>query len=655
MLTLTAVAGPDTGTVFTVQGDRITIGRSSDCNIMLHDARVGNLHCEIQREGNRFVLHDRKSRNGTYVNNQPSRIETYVLRHRDQIRLGKSCLEVTLPEGSSTEPSPPDPQMLAGASVQDSSDVTIVELLTPARPPPIPVSLGTIHPRVTLRIVDGPGTGRAFEPRADATRFTVGRSATADFTLSDQAVSRTHFAIEITPTGVILTDERSLNGTFINDERVTRSELHGGEEIRVCTTRLQVHILGIAPSESEKKTAPAQGSISPSQPAILPIASDAPQQPPQSPAVTPSPTGQKTRPASPRQWQATFLAVSLVVLPFALLVAWMKPILFARGSLTSAHAPWEGDCATCHPAWGSRSLNTTCGETNCHAQVLHADTQVQDQCTQCHTEHRGRRFAIRGADTQCWQCHKEDFQNRPVGQFYRGIFVGAAIRGEKGELQWAVPTSPGGRLEWQRRAPHLETGLRFGHGAHTRDSHVENCLLCHQPLPGEIINALGSASAFPSHEECLDCHVEVGNRDPQIARQSASATCKKCHTRDDYRVTREQRSFLYVQFSHNDHQGSACQTCHVTITQQQDYGPGIRSRLYPLPMEACVSCHEKQSVRTSCVSCHQSHHHYIAQEQPTNGWRERLSFPSALLLLLGLNIGMGLYVFRQYVQHKRES
>ena len=645
MLTLTVLAGPDTGTVFTVPADPITIGRSSDCNIMLHDSSVGKLHCEIRQQENRFVLHDLKSRNGTYVNNRPERIDAYVLRHRDQIRLGRSCLEVTLPEGS-TEPSPPDPQALARASVPDSSDATIVEPLEPPRLSPIPVSPDTLHPRVTLHIIDGPGTGRVFELPADTTRFTVGRSETADFTLSDKAVSRTHFAIAITPAGVVLTDEQSLNGTFVNNERVTRSELRGGEEIRVCTTHIQVDITRITPTKGEESTGVPKGYASLDQPAISPTASDSPQRQPQPSAVTLPSVGHEPR-LSPRHLPTTFLAVLMVTLTLAAIVAWRKPILLARGPLSSSHAHWEGECATCHSAWGSRSVNTTCGGTDCHAQVLRANTHVQDQCTECHTEHRGRRFVIRGTDTQCWQCHKDSFQNRPVGQLYRGIFVGAAIRGGKGELQWAVPTSPEGQYKWQQRAPHLETGLRFGHLIHAK--RVEDCLLCHQPLPGEIINALGSASAFPSHEECIDCHGEgeVGNRDPQVATQSASEACKKCHTRDDYRVTREQRPFLYVQFSHNNHQGSACETCHVTITNQQDYRSGIRSRLYPLPMEACVSCHDQQNVRTSCVSCHQSHHRYIAQDQPTSGWGEQLSLPTTLLLLLGLNIGIGLYLFQR--------
>jgi pSer/pThr/pTyr-binding forkhead associated (FHA) protein len=233
VLTLTVLEGPDTGTVFTFSDETIVIGRISDCNVMLHDATVSALHCEIRREENRFVLHARKSRNGTFINEQKERVDTHVLRNADRIRVGRSCLQVTLPEESSQEPSTTQPAKQDASEGEDANDRTKMQSL--AVPPPGVLSLPADNElRVKLHIVDGPGTGSTFELPATATRFTVGRSPAVDFTLTDKAVSRTHFAIEITPTGVFLIDEGSLNGTFVRGERVSRCELHDGEVIRVC-------------------------------------------------------------------------------------------------------------------------------------------------------------------------------------------------------------------------------------------------------------------------------------------------------------------------------------------------------------------------------------------------------------------------------------
>src|SRR5262249_3158074 len=48
--------------------DRVAIGRSPDCDIMLTDAAVGRFHAQLVRDGGRYLIEDLQSRNGTYVN-----------------------------------------------------------------------------------------------------------------------------------------------------------------------------------------------------------------------------------------------------------------------------------------------------------------------------------------------------------------------------------------------------------------------------------------------------------------------------------------------------------------------------------------------------------------------------------------------------------
>jgi hypothetical protein len=331
-----------------------------------------------------------------------------------------------------------------------------------------------------------------------------------------------------------------------------------------------------------------------------------------------------------------------VALAMGALLAWTKPTLLAPAPLSSSHAPSERVCANCHPPWGLRSMETTCGAVDCHNNVLRVNTHTQDQCMRCHTEHRGRSFRIRGKEAQCWECHKATFQTRPMARLYERVFIGAETRGSQGELRWALPSTVEAQRAWLGNSSATETGLRFGHAIHAK--RVENCLLCHQPLPGEIINALAPASAFPSHEECIECHGEVGDRDPQVATRVATAACTMCHTRDDYKVTREPRPFGYVRFSHNDHKAE-CLTCHITVSTQRQYASGNRSSLYPLPMEACTACHNQQGVTTSCISCHQSHHNSIAPAPNPGTQIERLGLPTALLLLCVMSIGVGAYVY----------
>jgi predicted RNA-binding Zn-ribbon protein involved in translation (DUF1610 family) len=66
----------------------------------------------------------------------------------------------------------------------------------------------------------------------------VGRSLAADVRFDDPTVSRRHALIVRQPDGVRVLDDRSLNGVFVNGERVEWSVLKDGDEILVGRYRL---------------------------------------------------------------------------------------------------------------------------------------------------------------------------------------------------------------------------------------------------------------------------------------------------------------------------------------------------------------------------------------------------------------------------------
>jgi sigma-B regulation protein RsbU (phosphoserine phosphatase) len=63
-----------------------TIGRRSDCDLHLTGPHVSRDHAEISLRGNQFVVRDRGSRYGTFVNAEP--VVERELRNGDRIRLG---------------------------------------------------------------------------------------------------------------------------------------------------------------------------------------------------------------------------------------------------------------------------------------------------------------------------------------------------------------------------------------------------------------------------------------------------------------------------------------------------------------------------------------------------------------------------------------
>jgi len=69
----------------------------------------------------------------------------------------------------------------------------------------------------------------------------VGRSVAAEIRLDDPTVSRRHAVIVRTPAGELrVLDDRSLNGVFVNGERVEWSRLVDGDELAVGRYRLHV-------------------------------------------------------------------------------------------------------------------------------------------------------------------------------------------------------------------------------------------------------------------------------------------------------------------------------------------------------------------------------------------------------------------------------
>lgn len=68
----------------------MTIGRRSDCDVILDDGTVSRRHAQIRWRFGRFVIYDLGSRAGTHVNEQP--INEFVLRPGDVIQINDTTL-----------------------------------------------------------------------------------------------------------------------------------------------------------------------------------------------------------------------------------------------------------------------------------------------------------------------------------------------------------------------------------------------------------------------------------------------------------------------------------------------------------------------------------------------------------------------------------
>ena len=125
--------------------------------------------------------------------------------------------------------------------------------------------------RVTLSVTEGALKGEEYVFH-DSARCVVGRSPDCDIALPmdllHRDISRHHCAFEIDPPTVRIRDLDSLNGTYVNGEKVGQRpdplaygesdreqavrDLRDGDEVRMGDTTIQVHmeVLGLVPTAS---------------------------------------------------------------------------------------------------------------------------------------------------------------------------------------------------------------------------------------------------------------------------------------------------------------------------------------------------------------------------------------------------------------------
>jgi hypothetical protein len=90
--------------------------------------------------------------------------------------------------------------------------------------------------RAVMIVKRGPNAGSKFFLDSDLTR--VGRHPESDIFLDDITVSRRHAEIRRGDAAFSLHDVGSLNGTYVNRERVEEADLRSGDEIQIGKFKL---------------------------------------------------------------------------------------------------------------------------------------------------------------------------------------------------------------------------------------------------------------------------------------------------------------------------------------------------------------------------------------------------------------------------------
>ena len=75
------------GETFPLEGEDVEIGRSPDADVFLDDVTVSRTHAILSKEDAGYVIEDKGSLNGTYVNRR--RVEKATLEDGDEVQIGK--------------------------------------------------------------------------------------------------------------------------------------------------------------------------------------------------------------------------------------------------------------------------------------------------------------------------------------------------------------------------------------------------------------------------------------------------------------------------------------------------------------------------------------------------------------------------------------
>ena len=100
------LSGPLTGRRFPIGEVPCSFGRSAASTVVLASRQAARHHAELRREACGYMLYDRGSRNGTFVNGEP--ISAQLLQPGDFISIGDELF------GFETPTEPRDPPAAAG-------------------------------------------------------------------------------------------------------------------------------------------------------------------------------------------------------------------------------------------------------------------------------------------------------------------------------------------------------------------------------------------------------------------------------------------------------------------------------------------------------------------------------------------------------------
>lgn len=295
--------------------------------------------------------------------------------------------------------------------------------------------------------------------------------------------------------------------------------------------------------------------------------------------------------------------------------------LVMPGPVVQGHAEYETQCTQCHGRFSNQDQRGLC--LDCH-EIIAADvseksgfhgreSSISGECSQCHTEHKGRTADIVGLSQSLFDHRQTDFalEGRHVtAECHRCHSTNGRMPGDSGRpvVHWRDAPSDcfachesddahqqrlGKQCDdchtsasWQQQEFDHDTTRFALHGAHAETL----CAACH---PNQRYKNIPT--------DCASCH---GSND--IHQGAYGDQCQQCHNNRRWDQAPFAKPYLTAsRFDHSrtdfalegEHAQAACSSCHAP-GQPADQQSG-----------ACVDCHRSDDVHRTrngnqCHDCH---------------------------------------------------
>lgn len=190
--------------------EETTIGRKPENTIHIDNLAVSGHHARVLKIGNKAIVEDLGSTNGTMVNNQ--QITKHILKHGDTITIGKHTLTYVALEDAPVPESQPQEE-------EHEMDKTMI-ISPQARSSMAGKASGTAAnmPLAAVQIVAGPGAGKSMDLTASLT--SIGKGDNCRIKVKGLTIGKQAAVITRRPTGYHIAHLDGLSKPKVNGETV---------------------------------------------------------------------------------------------------------------------------------------------------------------------------------------------------------------------------------------------------------------------------------------------------------------------------------------------------------------------------------------------------------------------------------------------------